>query len=241
MTLLFGMSACIDLDLPPLNVIQNTDVFGSQNGINSYLARVYSGMPMEDFRYSPERGFFNGYVMTGMSVMDGEAICSNQGKGAQSENTKYWGDAYNSLRDINYFLETLPQYASNFHESDMNTWKGEMYFNRAFVYFALVKRYGGVPIVNEVLNYPGQSIEELKIPRSSEDAVYQQVKADLDMAYELLPETNELGRATKYAALALKSRAMLFAGSIAKYNEIELVDKNTGYQLCVWGTERNVY
>lgn len=49
MTLLFGMSACIDLDLPPLNVIQNTDVFGSQNGINSYLARVYSGMPMEDF------------------------------------------------------------------------------------------------------------------------------------------------------------------------------------------------
>ena len=164
MTLLFGMSACIDLDLPPLNVIQNTDVFGSQNGINSYLARVYSGMPMEDFRYSPERGFFNGYVMTGMSVMDGEAICSNQGKGAQSENTKYWGDAYNSLRDINYFLETLPQYASNFHESDMNTWKGEMYFNRAFVYFALVKRYGGVPIVNEVLNYPGQSIEELKIP-----------------------------------------------------------------------------
>lgn len=232
MTLLFGMSACIDLDLPPLNVIQNTDVFGSQNGINSYLVRVYSGMPMEDFRYSPERGFFNGYVMTGMSVMDGEAICSNQGKGAQSENTKYWGDAYNSLRDINYFLETLPQYASNFHESDMNTWKGEMYFNRAFVYFALVKRYGGVPIVNEVLNYPGQSIEELKIPRSSEDAVYQQVKADLDMAYELLPETNELGRATKYAALALKSRAMLFAGSIAKYNEIELVDKNTGYQLC---------
>ena len=47
-----------------------------------------------------------------------------------------------------------------------------------------------------------------------------------------MTETNELGRATKYAALALKSRAMLFAGSIAKYNEIELVDKNTGYQLC---------
>ena len=91
------------------------------------------------FRYSPERGFFNGYVMTGMSVMDGEAICSNQGKGAQSENTKYWGDAYNSLRDINYFLETLPQYASNFHESDMNTWKGEMYFNRAFCLFCFGK------------------------------------------------------------------------------------------------------
>ena len=222
----------MDLDLPPLNVVQNPDVFGSQSGINSYLARVYSGMPMEDFRYSPERGFFNGYVMTGMSVMDGEAICSNQGKGAQSENTKYWGDAYSSLRDINYFLETLPQYASNFHESDMNTWKGEMLFNRAFIYFAMVKRYGGVPLINRVLNYPGQSLEELKIPRSSEDSVYQQIKTDLDNAYALLPETNETGRATKYAALALKSRAMLYAGSIAKYNRIEWTDKTTGYRLC---------
>lgn len=229
---LFGMSACLELDLPPLNVIQNPDVFGSQNGIDSYLARVYSGMPMEDFRYSPERGFFNGYVMTGMSVVDGEAICSNQGKGAQSENTKYWGDAYSSLRDINYFLETLPQYASNFPEPDRNTWKGEMLFNRAFIYFALVKRYGGVPLVNRVLNYPGQPIGELKTPRSSEEAVYRQIRADLDEAYALLPETNQAGRATKYAALALKSRAMLFAGSIAKYNRIEWTDPDTGDRLC---------
>ena len=150
LALTFTMSACLDLNLPPLNVIQDTDVFGSQNGIYSYLARIYSGMPMEDFRYSPERGFFNGYTMTGMSVMDGEAICANQSKGAQSENTKYWRDAYASLRDINYFLETLPKYASNFHDSDINTWKGEMLFNRAFIYFAMVKRYGGIPLVNEV-------------------------------------------------------------------------------------------
>lgn len=229
---LFTVSSCLELDLPPLNVVGDEDVFGSHSGITAYLARVYSGMPMEDFRYSPERGFFNGYIMTDMSVIDGDAICGNQGKGAQSENTKYWGDAYSTLRDINYFLETIPQYAANYPEVDVNTWKGEMYFNRAFVYFALVKRYGGVPIVNEVLKYPETPIEELKTARASEEAVYQQVKADCDMAYELLPETNELGRATKYAALALKSRAMLFAASIAKYNTVELFDENTGDRLC---------
>ena len=229
---LFTVSSCLELDLPPLNVVGDEDVFGSRSGITAYLARVYSGMPMEDFRYSPERGFFNGYIMTGMSVIDGDAICGNQGKGAQSENTKYWGDAYSTLRDINYFLETIPQYAANYPEVDVNTWKGEMYFNRAFVYFALVKRYGGVPIVNEVLKYPETPIEELKTARASEEAVYQQVKADCDMAYGLLPETNELGRATKYAALALKSRAMLFAASIAKYNTMELFDENTGDRLC---------
>lgn len=232
LTLSFAMSACVDLNLPPLNVVQNSEVFGTQNGIYGYLARVYSGMPMEDFRYSPERGFFNGYTLTGMSVMDGEAICANQGKGAQSENTKYWRDAYASLRDINYFLETLPEYASNYHASDVNTWKGEMLFNRAFIYFAMVKRYGGIPIVNQVLNYPGSAIDELKLPRSSEDAVYQQVKTDLEDAYKLLPETNEPGRVTRYAAAALKSRAMLFAGSIAKYNRISLIEEKTGNHLC---------
>lgn len=225
-----GMSSCMDLDIPPMNVVQDKDVFGSENGITSYLARVYSGMPMEDFRYSPERGLFHFWTLTPMCVVDGEAINRDQG-GAQSENTYYWTDAYSSIRDINYFLETLPEYEANFSETDLNTWKGEMLFNRAFVYFALVKRYGGVPLVNEVLKYPEQSIEELKVPRSSEDAVYQQIKEDLDEAYNLLPEENQISRATKYAAAALKSRAMLFAGSIAKYNEISLVD-NSGNRLC---------
>ena len=216
-----GMPACVELDVPPLNVVQNDDIFSSVNGINSYLARVYSGMPMEDFRYSPERGLFNFWALTPMCVVDGEAINRDQG-GAQSENTKYWNDAYKQIRDINYFLETLPDYAANFQESEMQIWQGEMYFNRAFTYFALAKRYGGVPIVNQVLNYPEQSIDELKVPRASEDAVWEQIKADCNEAYNLLPETNDLSRATKYAAAALKSRAMLYAGSIAKYNQITL-------------------
>lgn len=237
---LLAVTSCLELDLPPLNVVQNDDVFSSEAGIKTYLARVYSGMPMEDFRYSPERGFFNGLVMTGMSVIDGEAICGNQGKGAQSENTKYWNDAYGSLRDINYFLQTIPAYEENFQVSDVNTWKGEMYFTRAFIYFAMVKRYGGVPIVNEVLNYPGSSIEELKQKRASEDAVYQQIKSDLKLAYELLPETNEVGRVTKYAALALKSRAMLYAGSIAKYNDVEWYDNTTNERLCGIPAEKSV-
>jgi hypothetical protein len=82
-----------------------------------------------------------------------------------------------------------------------------------------------VPIVDKVLTKPGQAIEEVaaniesfKIPRSSEQAVYDFIAADLDFAYTNMAETNKNGRANRYAAAALKSRAMLFAGSIAKYN-----------------------
>lgn len=225
-----AMPSCLDLDIPPMNVVQDKDVFGSENGIKSYLARVYGQIPMEDFRYSPERGLNMFWIIMPSPAYTGEALCRDV-NGALSENTKYWGDAYRLIRDINYFLETLPQYEPNFTPAQMNTWKGEMLFARAFTYFALAKRYGGVPLVNEVLKYPDQPIDELKIPRSSESATYDQVKADLDEAYTLLPESNEVGRATKYAAAALKSRAMLYAGSIAKYNAITLFDDNNN-RLC---------
>ncbi|HEX6427452.1 MAG TPA: RagB/SusD family nutrient uptake outer membrane protein, partial [Niastella sp.] len=96
-------------------------------------------------------------------------------------------------------------------------------------YFALVKRYGGVPIVDKVLTKPDQTvdeltatIEELKIPRSSEEKVYDMIAQDLDYAYTNLPESNKAGRPNKYVAAAFKSRAMLFAGTIARYNTINL-------------------
>jgi hypothetical protein len=53
---------------------------------------------------------------------------------------------------------------------------------------------------------------------------------DCDEAFAGLPETSIAGRANKYAAAALKSRAMLFAGTIAKYNTIDLT--TAGVRLC---------
>jgi hypothetical protein len=126
-------------------------------------------------------------------------------------------------------MENLPLFASNFSTAQVNGWLGEARFIRAVAYFALVKRYGGVPIVDKVLTKPDQtigdlkaSIEELKIPRSSEEKVYDLIGADFDYAYTNLPETNKAGRVNKYGAAAFKSRAMLFAGTVAKYNTITL-------------------
>ena len=144
-------------------------------------------------------------------------------------------------------METLPTYASNFSTAQVNSWQGEARFIRAVTYFALVKRYGGVPIVDKVLTKPEQtinelsaSIEELKIPRSSEEKVYDMIGDDLDYAFTNLPESNKAGRPNRYAALAFKSRAMLFAGTIAKYNTINLTAG--GERLCgIPATKANTY
>ncbi|SEF41536.1 RagB/SusD family nutrient uptake outer membrane protein [Parabacteroides chinchillae] len=227
-----GMPSCLDLDIPPLNVVQDDDVFGTENGVKSYLARLYSQQFIEDFRYSHTRGFNNSFAFQSTFGMTGEAL-NRDIHGAETESNQIWNDAYKLIRETNYFLETLPKYASNFSKEQVDNWMGEAYFTRAFTYHALAKRYGGVPIVNSVLKYPDQPIEELTVNRSSEEAVYEQMEKDFDEAYKLLPETSQKGRANKYVAAAFKARAMLFAGSIAKYNEVDKRDdKDNTIRVC---------
>lgn len=226
-------SACSNLDIPPMNIVNEEDIFGSESGIISYVSRMYSTLPMEDFRYA-----FNNtdlfhkddvhYLQ--QDCLTGDAIGRDTG-GALQESAGYWDNAYKWIREANLFMETLPKYSSKYLQADVDTWNGEAYFCRAFIYYSLVKRYGGVPVVDKVIDYPATvSFEETKLFRDSEEAVWDFIASDLDKAYELLPNTNQKGRADKSAAAALKSRVMLHAGSIAKYNEVE--ENYNGVRIC---------
>ena len=227
---IIGSGACTKLDIPPMNVIQDNDVFTTSGGIQIYMARLYSELPIEDFRYSPTRGLNFFWIISPFPAITGEALSRDQ-NGATAETFGYWGNAYKLIREVNYFLETLPQYSSNFSQNDINSWLGEARFIRGATYFALVKRYGGVPLVDKLLQYPNQKGDSLDIPRASEQQVYDYIGADFDFAISNLYETNQRGRANKYAAAAFKSRSMLYAGSIAKYNKVVLFDKNHS-QVC---------
>ncbi|MEO7213112.1 RagB/SusD family nutrient uptake outer membrane protein [Mucilaginibacter sp.] len=225
-------TACKKLDVPPINIIQDKDVFTSTGGIQAYMARIYSELPIEDFRYSPQRGLNFFWIISPFPAVTGEALSRDQ-NGAMQENVgeSPWGDCYKLIRDANYFIENMPKYASTYTPAQVNSWLGEARFIRALTYFALVKRYGGVPIVDKVLEYPTANIDDLNIARASEEAVYDFVAADLDFAYANLSESNQAGRANRYAAAAFKSRAMLYAGSIAKYNTTTLSD-GAGNRVC---------
>ncbi|MDO3628192.1 RagB/SusD family nutrient uptake outer membrane protein [Mucilaginibacter sp. BT774] len=233
-------SACRKISIPPPNIIQDKDVFTSSPGIQAYMARLYSELPIEDFRYSPARGLNFFWIISPTPATTGEALSRDQTSSMQENfggwNWDIWHGSYTVIHDCDYFIETLPKYASNFNKDQINQWLGEAYFVRGMTYFALVKRFGGVPIVNKTLDYTvGGSTEPLKIPRSSEKAVWDQVASDFDFAIANLPDVNmdykDGSRANKYVAAAFKSRAMLYAGTIAKYNSITLFDGSQN-QLC---------
>ncbi len=238
--LILGVTACRKLDIPPKNIIEDADVFSSSAGIQAYMARLYSELPIEDFRYSPQRGLNFFWIISPTPATTGEALSRDQTSSMQENfggwSWDIWGGSYTVIHDCDYFIQTLPSYAKNFTTAQVNAWLGEAYFVRGMTYFGLVKRFGGVPIVNKTLNYVvGTSTDELKIPRSSEQAVWDQVASDFDFAIANLPAVNtddgDGSRANKYVAAAFESRAMLYAGSIAKYNTTTLFDANHN-ELC---------
>lgn len=231
-SLIVTLSACNDLNISPINLLSEEDIYGSNEGVLSSMARIYSRLPIEDFKYYYPSGFnYSGTQYKQMAALTGEAV-GRDTQGADNEGFSYWDDAYSEIRDINTLLEKLPEYASTLGESQVTTYLGEAHFARAYTYFALVKRYGGVPLVDATIDYPASvSMEGTHLPRSSEEAIWDFIAADLDQAIEMLPEDSPAkGRVNKYVAAAFKSRAMLHAGSIAKYNIIN--QGQDGVRIC---------
>lgn len=219
--LAFISVSCVDLSIPPKNIVTSEDLLSNESGIDIYMARMYSNMPFEDFKYLAQWGFnFNGWLNsfgiegTG-EALDRDGICTT----FTNEDTPYWSMAFTLIRDANFLIENLPAYKGSYPEPMYNHYLGEAYYVRATVFYAMARRFGGVPLVTNVINYPAKQ-DDLEVPRSSEKDTWDQVAADYDKAIELmLPSSPKSGYSNKYVALAFKSEAMLYAGSVAKYNE----------------------
>lgn len=224
--------SCADLDIPPRNILGEPEIFGSAEGVNSQIARIYSNLPMDDFRYSyVQDGLYN---KTGtfqqFSCLTGEAM-GRDTKGAEKEHASYWDWPYKTIFEINSFIINLSKYESSHTADDFKSWIAEARFARAFVYFSLAKRYGGVPLTETPIDI-SEGFEGAKLPRKSEEDTWDFIRDDLEYAINNLPDKSLRGRANKYVAAAMQSRAMLFAGSIAKYTTASMQYTVDGVMLC---------
>ena len=221
MALAIGVVSCVDLDVEPKNIVTSDKLLSDESGMEIYMARMYSYMPFEDFKYLAQRGLnFNGWLYAPGIEGTGEAL-NRDGICAAftGEDNAYWGNAFMTLRDANVLLRDLPAHKGSFSEAMYNHYLGEAYYVRATVFYAMARRYGGVPLVTSVINYPDKS-DKLEVARASEKETWDQILADYDKADSLLMDQSpKQGYSNKYVALAFKSEAMLYAGSVAKYNQ----------------------
>ncbi|SEL35390.1 RagB/SusD family nutrient uptake outer membrane protein [Parapedobacter koreensis] len=122
-----------------------------------------------------------------------------------------WESIYGYIRACNLLLEQIDNVPTN-DEAFRNRLKGEGHFLRAHLYHNLVSMYGGVPLITQAYTLE----DEFLVSRNTYEECIQFISEECDRAAELLPlvQTDvNVGRATKGAALALKSRALLYAAS----------------------------
>ena len=128
---------------------------------------------------------------------------------------------YGLIRECNQMITKLPQ-SKNLTQYFIDSRVSEARFIRAHAYFEMVKRFGGIPLITDVVPIQG-NYDEIYRERNSEKEIYDFISSEMDEISELLPAfAIEEGRITKWTALALKSRAMLYAASVANFGSEQL-------------------
>lgn len=225
---LMGLSGCnAFLELEPLDKVSPDQLLETEGGVKALLANIYTMVPMEDFNYRPNAGFNQrGYdgvnETTNLAFLTDEATRSDGGVGIGYEGFNYW--PYGDIRQVNIFMQNVEKAkeAGTISVADADRMTGEAHFARAYMYYGLVKRYGGVPLIDKVQDddYANGGPGAVAVPRSTELDTWKFVLNECTLAAATLPDAtsgSDLYRVTKWAAYALKSRVALHAASVAKY------------------------
>lgn len=227
----FTLCSCNDfLDREEDSFIDKTATFDSYNRTKQYLTYAYSLLPEGLNRFS-------GGALLGAATDD--ACFAIESSNIQQFNNGSWNALNNpdnvwdryfagiakcctlleNSNHVNLDISRLDpakrvEYENNL--KDIRMWRAEAHFLRAYFNFELLKRYGPIPIIKSTLDI---NKDYSDTPRPTMKEVVEFIVKDCDMAadsLELTPWRNmndAFGRATKGAALALKSRLLLYAAS----------------------------
>jgi hypothetical protein len=163
--------------------------------LDGSIISFYYGFTPSDIAYQGQHNMRPISWFIGLTAENGDA-------------TALWQENYEGVSLANTVIRFVPDVEMN-DEAFRDRLIGEAKFLRAYYYFELVRVYGGVPILTDVVT-DTKNLEG--ITRNSPEEVYALIEQDLTDAIGVLPEQyadEDLGRATKWAATALLARVHL--------------------------------
>jgi hypothetical protein len=219
------LTNCQDLDYNEETGNTKEDIFNDFARSKSFVSGIYNYLPT-DFNS------IDGAIRSAASddaehVNDISSIQKfNEGSwSAVQQLDNVWATMYNGIRSANVYLKESQgqtfadlQYTNTYKDllKQYNNYPYEARFLRAYFYFELVKRYKNIPLITSVLT--PEEATNVK-PATFQEVVdfivkeCDEVAAVLPLDYNAFAGVNETGRATRGAALALKSRMLLYAAS----------------------------
>jgi starch-binding outer membrane protein, SusD/RagB family len=216
------------LNVTPTDRVSEAALIADSSLFEGFVTNRYIGVRLQDKEGDGTNpGFGRGFEYAMWSSISDESIYNNDDntwliqRGLLApENTgiagTIWGRSYRSIRECNWALSNLEKVQMSASHKAML--KAELQFIRGFRYHDLIRNYGGVVLMGDkVYNLSDNLQDEALFKRSTIKEGLDYVLAQLDEAAANLPLNNDnfwkSGRATKGAALALKSRLALYAAS----------------------------
>ncbi len=209
-TSMFALGACDFLEKEPYNLTPET-YFNNEAELNKILTGVYSPLMQEQF-YGEN---YPSYLVGGDDLSFYQrstpkvAVCCATASSSTPEIMMFWRILYEGINRANTLLKNADNVPDVTSENLIRI-KAEGYFLRAFYYFHLVQCWGDVPLVLE----PTEDVENLAIPRTDKQIVYNQIIKDIEEnAIPYLPTAAEIStpeRISQTAAQGILARIYLF-------------------------------
>ncbi|MEQ9221486.1 MAG: RagB/SusD family nutrient uptake outer membrane protein [Cyclobacteriaceae bacterium] len=214
--LLASCEGVFDLNEAPRDRVSGEQVFQDENFAQALLADLYARFPFD--------GFANHTTALGnhdLGTMRGNSATSCRTHGGMTGTNDCWGLwEYSYIRDLNFFIESIRE--SPLSQTFREKLEGEVRTLRAAVYFKMQQRYGGVPLVDVVLDPFGDVPIEYQ-RRSTEEEIADFIDSELQASADLLAglgSTSAKGRINEWTAYAYKARANLWSASIANFGTL---------------------
>lgn len=222
--LILGGFSCNDdlLDRSPLDSYSDPVVWSDINLVKYYLNDLYNSV---EYGWNQRGHGYQTGLFVAETTMTKGAELTDYGRGTISagnpgvDRGNLTWKHFSNIHKLNLFLsqiealpEAYPESERGRIQSEMEILKGEAIFLRAVFYSDICRSYGGVPL----LDAPAKLGEDFAVYlRSSFEETIDFIVKDCDDSAALLLSKSEMemGRATKEAAMALKSRMLLFAAS----------------------------
>ena len=199
------LTSCMDvLDKKNLNAVTSVDTWNDEVLATAFLNRCYLDNQPDWIEDVIDINGFSDDDREGGDFFYSGQLTSEGGDGPTSD---FW--PYSGIYELNELLDNVN--TGSLSESTKQSLEAQALFLRAYQYFELVKRYGGVPLILSV-----QKREESVVPRNKTSECIDQIVADLTKAAAVLPDSwkgDNVGRVTRGAALALKGRVLMFYAS----------------------------
>ncbi len=201
-------TAC-DVERLPETNISDATFWRSESDLKTANNYLYTFLP--DFN-TDDNWSDDAFGLASNNISDGSRL-------APATATADFNNQYLLIRAANNILEKGPK--TGLAAATLDRYLAEAKFFRAWAYFNLLQRYGGVPLITKTLD---DTSPELSAASATRDAVLDLIYADLDFASAKLPTatalgTADYGRIAKTAALAFKARVALFEGTRAKFHK----------------------